>query len=65
MSIAFVVFQDHPDFLKSISEQITKAIGQVEGYGTQVTHAYKHTYNTLSKVETPLKVYHEKYFMPY
>ena len=36
MSLAFCVFQEKPEFLKSIGEQITKAIAQVEGYSGNV-----------------------------
>ena len=35
MSVAFVVFQEHPDKLKSISDQITKATNHIEGYQSQ------------------------------
>ncbi|CAF0765942.1 unnamed protein product [Brachionus calyciflorus] len=35
MSIAFVVFQDHPESMKAITDNVTKAIDHVQGYGTQ------------------------------
>lgn len=43
MSIAFVVFQEHPEFIKSIGEEIKKAIGQVEGYNGNVLFKSKYT----------------------
>lgn len=35
MSIAFVVFHDHPDAMKLITDQINKAIGEIRNFGTQ------------------------------
>jgi hypothetical protein len=36
MSIAFVVFQEKPEFIQSIGGEITKAIAQVEGFSGNV-----------------------------
>ncbi len=36
MSIAFVVFQEKPEFIKSIGDEIMKAIAQVEGFSGNV-----------------------------
>ena len=33
MSIAFVMFHEHPDTLKSITDQVQKAIGEVQNFG--------------------------------
>lgn len=35
MPLAFIVFNDHPDTLKSLTENIELAIGKVENHGTQ------------------------------
>lgn len=35
MSIAFVVFHDHPDAVKLITEQVNKAINEIQNFGTQ------------------------------
>ena len=35
MSIAFVVFHDHPQTVKAITEQVNKAIGKIQDFGTQ------------------------------
>lgn len=34
MSIAFVMFHEHPDVMKSISDQVNKAIGEIQNFGT-------------------------------
>ena len=33
MSIAFVLFHEHPNAVKSITDQVTKAIGEIENFG--------------------------------
>jgi hypothetical protein len=35
MSIAFVAFQEHPDTLKSIDDELKSAVAKVEGHGTE------------------------------
>lgn len=32
MSIAFVVFDEHPDVMRAITEQVTKAISEIQGF---------------------------------
>lgn len=34
MSIAFVLFHEHPETMQAITEQVKKAIGEVGTYGT-------------------------------
>lgn len=35
MSIAFVVFHDHPQTVKAITDQVNKAIGEIQNFGTK------------------------------
>lgn len=35
MSIAFVFFRDHPDAMQSITEEVKKAIGEIQSFGTR------------------------------
>lgn len=34
MAVAFVVFQDHPDILDLINEQLNKAVSEIQGFST-------------------------------